>query len=62
MTTAEIKPFIGQMCLVKYGETGSLSGTLKSVGTHSLQIKEVMGEYSIPLEQVTSVSPVTVAT
>lgn len=58
MNTAEIRPFIGQMCTVKYGKTGLIEGTVLSVSTKSLHVK-ALGEYSIPLEQVTSVKSLT---
>lgn len=62
MLTAEIRPFKGQMCKIKYGVKSSLTGTITDVSSDRLWIKEVIGEYSIPLEQITSVTSLTVAT
>ena len=59
MKAAEIKQTFGKNCLVKYGKSGQIRGHILEIKNDHLHVKEQFGEYSIPLEQITSVTPLT---
>lgn len=56
MESAEIKPYLGHLCLVKYGKKGQLVGTLR-MENGRLHIDTRLGDYGVPLDQVTTIEP-----